>query len=114
MALFGVIIILFLSLSFFRNLSRLRDIESAIEISEVDMELMVQEKQGIGERSAYIQGSEYLELNARDRLGMAMEGEIVIVLPGEDVLRAMSPRRVVEIKEELTKANWRKWVELFI
>ena len=54
----------------------------------------------------------FIEKQAREKLQLAKEGEIVIVLPDVDKLAKIAP---VEESEELSlpAPNWQKWAEIF-
>lgn len=59
----------------------------------------------------------YLERVARDTLGLAQEGELVLIIPSEDELKKLSPRvygKRVEEARETEPSNWKKWLQLFI
>jgi len=56
---------------------------------------------------------EYKEKQARDKLGLAKEGEIVIVLPDEVTLKKLSPRNNDYQEISLPDPVWRRWVEVF-
>lgn len=56
---------------------------------------------------------EYLEEQARNKLGLVREGEVVIVLPDEDTLRQFSPK-IPEEEVSLPDPTWKKWLNLFI
>lgn len=55
----------------------------------------------------------YQEKQARDKLGLAKEGEIVVILPDETMLRRLSPRRPEKVEADEDIANWQKWAKLF-
>ncbi len=43
---------------------------------------------------------------------MAKEGEIIIVLPDEEILGTLAPN-LEEEEEALPDPNWKKWLKLF-
>lgn len=54
----------------------------------------------------------FIEKEAREKLGLAKEGETVVVLPSEDYLRSL----ITPLDEEdvpINKSNWKKWLKLF-
>ena len=53
-----------------------------------------------------------IEKQIRDKLGLAKEGEIVLVLPPPDVLRKLAPADRIE-EESLPDPIWKKWARLF-
>lgn len=59
---------------------------------------------------------EFIEQQARDKLGLAQEGEVIVVLPPEEVLRSLAPKEefVDSGFEQETRPIWRQWVRLFL
>jgi len=53
-----------------------------------------------------VQGQEFIEKEAREKLGMGKEGEVVVILP-----KLKIKNEKLKIKEEVP--NWRKWYNLF-
>ena len=64
------------------------------------------------QRLAEVKGEEYIEKQLRDNLGLAKEGEIVVVLPDEEILRKIAPS-VPEEEDILPDPTWKKWLKLF-
>lgn len=56
---------------------------------------------------------EFLEEQARNKLGLIREGEVVIVLPDEETLKQFSPK-IPEEEVSLPDPNWKKWLKLFM
>ena len=56
---------------------------------------------------------EFIERQAREKLGLVKEGETVIVLPEEEALRQLSPK-FIEEEHNLPDPNWKKWLKLFL
>lgn len=68
----------------------------------------VQEKQEELKRNlAKAQSSEYIEIQARDKLNLSREGETVVILPQITPVIEMTPTPSPSL------ANWEKWVNLF-
>lgn len=61
------------------------------------------------ERLGYVKSSEFVEKEARDRLNMAKEDEIIVVLPEELGLRDWK----LETSSEEDLPNWQRWLRLF-
>lgn len=58
---------------------------------------------------------DFIEKEARDKLGKARPGETIVVLPSEDVLRNFAPPEPQE--DEMSLDNlpvWRQWVRTFL
>lgn len=85
--------------------------ERVVEIEE-EVQLLEEENQRLREEAFRVESEQYAEREIRDKLGLVKPGEEVVVLP-QDYLReenGVAEEVVVEEK----KANWRKWVELFL
>ena len=106
-------LIVVLSLSLVRNISNIKRAESVITEKRLEVEKVRREKEELSERLEYTKSQEFLEKQLRDKLGLAKEGEFVVILPPPEVLRKFAPKRV---EEEILppEPNWKKWVKLFI
>jgi cell division protein FtsB len=78
------------------------------EVRELEKENEILEKEFKG-----VQNVQFIEREARDKLGLAKEGEYVLILPDEDSLRAVAPK-MEEKERELPPLNWEKWLKLFL
>lgn len=54
----------------------------------------------------------YMEKQLRDQLNLSKENEVVLILPSDDILRALVPKDDEEQGVDL-KPNWRKWADIF-
>jgi cell division protein FtsB len=109
---FLVFFCLVLLLSLARNVLRIR--KSGLKISEAQQKVdkLKVENQELQQKLSEVTQGDYIEKQLRDKLGMAKEGEIVVVLPDDETLRKLAPRPVEE-EETLPDPNWKKWVHLF-
>lgn len=84
-------------------------------LSEAENSLRELESKHIGLQQdlSIIETDFYMEKEARNKLGLVEENEIVIVLPNDDILRKLSHRKEYEEDYERPLPNWKKWVELF-
>ncbi|MDO8503936.1 MAG: septum formation initiator family protein [bacterium] len=59
-----------------------------------------------------VESPEFIEREAREKLGLAKSGEVVVVLPSEDILRRLAPK--IE-EEEFVEALpiWKRWAMMF-
>ena len=77
-----------------------------IELSEQRLQKAQEENQKLKEELKYKQSDEFIEEEARNKLGMAREGEEIAILPN-------SAKIGEEKNEEVKKlANWQKWTAL--
>ena len=95
-----------------RNILRGRRAFERIRVAEERVEKLDQENQDFNEKIEFLRSDEYTESQFRDKLGLAKEGEIVVVLPYDEILRKLAPKRVEE-EQTLPDPNWKKWYKLF-
>ncbi|MBI2029492.1 septum formation initiator family protein [Candidatus Gottesmanbacteria bacterium] len=59
-----------------------------------------------------IQSPQYVEQQARDKLGLTKEGEVVVVLPQKPEAK---PPNIIDAKVELSSLPiWRQWIEVIL
>ncbi|OGM17425.1 hypothetical protein A2V56_01560 [Candidatus Woesebacteria bacterium RBG_19FT_COMBO_42_9] len=107
------VLALFLLISTIRNIGRVRSINSAVQAEKDKVEKMKEENAALEAQIAETQGSAFIEKQIRDKLGLAKEGEAIVVLPDAEILKKLAPQTPVE-QNSLPDPNWRKWVKLFI
>ncbi|KKU03644.1 MAG: septum formation initiator [Candidatus Woesebacteria bacterium GW2011_GWE1_45_18] len=99
-------------LSLVRNVSKIADAEKRISKAQERVEKLRKENEETERRLAEVKGEEYIEKQLRDKLGLAKEGEIVVVLPDEETLRKIAPG-IAEEEDVLPDPTWKKWLKLF-
>lgn len=107
-----IVFVIFLSLSLIRKLGKVKSVNQRIEDERISLEKMEADNKELEKRIEDLQSQDHIEKQLRDKLGLAKEGEIVIVLPDEEFLRSLAPKDEDEI-DELPSPNWKKWLELF-
>jgi cell division protein FtsB len=100
-----------LSVSLARNVIRILRAGEKVQEAEGRVEKLKKEQEELKKRLETIGSDEYIEKQLRDNLGLAKEGEVVVVLPDEETLRALAPRFEQE-DETLPDPNWKKWWKL--
>ena len=106
--------IIFFSFSLFRNISKMYQAKNSITDANIALDNLDKENKKLAEKIEFVKSQDFIELQARDKLGLAKEGEIVVVLPEEDVLRALSPRIESKIENLIPDPNWKQWLKLFL
>lgn len=99
-------------LSLIRNISKIADAEKRISKAQERVEKLRKENEETERRLAEVKGEEYIEKQLRDKLGLAKEGDIVVVLPDEETLRKIAPG-IAEEEDVLPDPTWKKWLKLF-
>ncbi len=108
-----VFLVLILSLSLTRNISRVKQTALLVAKEEEKVRALEKEKEELEKKLQEAQSEEFVEKQLRDKLGLAKEGEIIVVLPEDDVVRKFAPKYEEE-EETLPDPNWKKWLKLFI
>jgi cell division protein DivIC len=106
-------VVLLLSITLVKNILRNVDINKKIATEKAKVEQMKQENANLAQKVAEIQSQAYIEEQLRDKLGLAKEGEIVVVLPDTATLEKLAPE-VPTQEVALPDPNWKKWLKLFI
>lgn len=107
-----VILIALLSFSIVSNYTRLSKAGNTIEEARSKVEKLQQEQMTLEKQIAETESQQFIERQLRDKLGLAKEGEVVIVLPDENELRKLAPPKIPK-EEYIQEKNWKKWEKLF-
>jgi cell division protein FtsB len=108
-----ILFAIFLIISLVRNWARIEKTDTKILEKQQKVEELEKENEEVGRKLEEINSEQFIEKQLRDNLGMAKEGEIVVVLPDEEILRKMAPKADEE-EEVLPDPNWVRWMKLFI
>lgn len=95
-----------------RNILNLLEKGKAIDEARVRVEELKGEENALLETKESIGTDQFIEKEAREKLGLAKPGETVVVLPDEEVLQKLAPGIEEETLPEKLPV-WRRWVELF-
>lgn len=107
------VIIFFISLkAFWDNLSRLKKSLVGLREKEEIVSNLRKGNEEIRKKVEELSSDLYLEKQLRDNLGMAREGEQVIILPDDEELEALVPDLDMENRSEV-KPIWQRWLEVF-
>jgi cell division protein FtsB len=68
------------------------------------------ENRELKERLAEVQTPEFMEREAREKLGMGREGEVVVIIPEEELKGGSDKPQATDQVE----ANWVKWRKLYL
>lgn len=108
-----ILLVIFFGVSLFRNFSRAKSSGNRIENARERVEELKRENEKLRRDLQEKESEEFIEKELRDKLNLAKEGEIVVVLPEEEILRKLAPERIEE-EEVLPDPNWMKWMKLFL
>jgi cell division protein FtsB len=107
-----ILVIIVLSMSIFRNISRMRKSDERIKQAQERVEELKERKTELEIQLEEVQSDFYTEKQLRDNLGLIKEGETIVILPEEDIVRKLAPK-FEEEEDSLPDPNWRKWAKLF-
>lgn len=96
---------LILAINLSRSLIGLFKKGDIISESAKKLSIVKGENEELKKQLATVQQKDYIEKQAREKLNLGKEGEIVVILP------SISPVPIQEKKEELQ--TWQKWIKLF-
>ena len=96
-----------------KNVNRVVSIRKQVEDEKQRVEKMQADNAKLQVQIAEAQGSDFIEKQIRDKLGLSKEGEAIVVLPDESIIRSLAPPATTG-EENLPDPNWKKWLKLFI
>jgi len=103
-----------LVVSLVNNISTSRKMAQTLENAKQSLSDAQADEESLKQDLGIIESDYYFEKEARNKLGLVKENEIVVVLPSDDVLRKLSPRKVNDENYRLPESNWKKWMSLFL
>lgn len=80
-----------------------------VKEAQAEVDLLGKENQKLGERLKEVNTPEFVEREARDKLGYGKEGETLIILPRQN---DANPKP--QISNPNDEANWKKWWKLYV
>lgn len=101
-----------LASSLVKSIKRIKIGDDVIEKTKVKIEKTEEENKRLSEQLQITQSEEFMEKQLRDKMGLAKEGEILLVLPEANIVRKLSPQ-IPDEEEAKPKTNLQKWIELF-
>ncbi|OGM25698.1 hypothetical protein A2962_03970 [Candidatus Woesebacteria bacterium RIFCSPLOWO2_01_FULL_39_61] len=101
-----------LMISLTKSIEKVRQANLQVKEKEEMLNKVVDENKVLEARLREARDDIYIEKQLRDKLGYAKEGEIVVILPEDDVLRKLAPEEKKE-EETLPDPNWKKWMKVF-
>lgn len=107
-----ILVAFLLSLSLLKNFRKTLDVQDQIERERRKVEDLKQENELLRKEVEKVTSDTHIEKQLRDKLGLAKEGEYVVVLPDDEIVKKLAPRLVFE-EDTKPLENWRKWLLLF-
>jgi len=107
-----VFVIILLSLSLVGSITRILNANEKVTVAKNKILAAQKEQKDLQKKVAEAKSPEFIEQEARNKLGLAKKGEIVVVLPDPQTLKLLAPTHEKE-EEFLPLPNWKKWMKLF-
>ena len=89
------------------NIYRIWRAGDRITAARVKLEQVQKEQAELKKQLAWVQSPEFIEKEAREKLGYGKDGEIIVILPKNDEI----PNHTSQIPN---KPNWKRWWDLYI
>ena len=110
--LVAITVLVLLSFSLFDGISRMKEVASRIDRERDKVDKLKTQGDELREDLEIAMSEEFIEKQLRDNLGLAKDGEIVVILPDKEAVKYFAPR-LDEDEEIVLKPNWKKWFEVF-
>lgn len=107
-----IIVIIILTLSLIGSITRILSANQKLTQAKSKILAAQKEQEDLQKKVAEAKSSEFVEKEARNKLGLAKEGEIIVVLPDTQTLKLLAPTHKKE-ENFLPDPNWKKWAKLF-
>jgi len=106
------VLVVILLVSTVKNINRVLSIRKQVEEEKQRVEKMQSDNAKLQVQIMEAQGSEFIEKQIRDKLGLTKTGEVVVILPDESIVKRLAPPVTLD-DETLPDPNWLKWKKLF-
>lgn len=107
-----VLLALILGYSLVKSIIKIAGSSGKVEDARREVQGLKKENEDLNKELMAVQSVQFIEKEARDKLGLAKKGEIVVVLPDDETLRSLAPK-VEEKTSSLPDPNWKQWLKLF-
>jgi cell division protein FtsB len=109
----GWLLVLLLAFSVVRNAGRVAMVRSEVRKAGERVEKIKAENATLLKDVEKAESEVFIEKQIRDKLGLAKEGEAIVILPDEETLRKLAPGLNRE-EETLPDPVWKRWIKLFL
>lgn len=107
------LVLILLVLSLIRNVGRVSLVDAEIKKQKDIIAKMQADNARLEAEVNNAQSQVFIEKQIRDKLGLALPGEAIVILPDEDTLRKLAPAQISE-SDTLPDPTWKKWLKLFL
>jgi len=106
------VFIVILLVSTVKNINRVVNIRKQVEIEKAKVAKMQADNVKLQAQIAETEGAAFIDKQIRNKLGLTKEGEAVVILPEESIVKSFAPP-VSFADETAPDPNWKKWEKLF-
>ena len=106
--IFAVLVSIVLVINSTKRILGLRTNSLSVGEAEKQLEELKQENEALKKELEYKKTDQFAEGEIRNKLGLAHEGETIVILPKEE-----DGSSSAEASEDEQKPNWKKWQTLF-
>jgi cell division protein FtsB len=99
-------------ISLVRNVFRISEAGKSIDEAKNRVDKLAEENAELKSRLQAVQSESYTEKQLRDKLGMAKEGETIVILPDTETIKKIVPAQEEE-EEILPDPVWKRWLKMF-
>lgn len=99
-----------------RNIISLWSARNRVVQAQKRLQEVQKQKEKLEQEISQVDSSAFVEREARDKLGLVKEGEVILVLPQDEVNKLAQSLRDESTKLDQTSPelpNWQKWLKLF-
>ena len=107
LAIFAILVSVVLVTNSTKRILSLRTTSLSVREAEEKLGKLKQESESLKQELEYKKTDQFAEEEIRNKLGLAKEGEAVVILPKEN------DEQLTIDNGQLTKSNWEKWQTLF-
>lgn len=88
--------------------------QRSVDANKQKIELMKLQNQNLSYQKAYYTSSEFLELEARERLGLGYPGEKLVILPSSrGIVDTAASTPHADSSHSVDQSNFQKWLDFF-
>lgn len=102
-----------LSVSLINSISKIAGSNQKITDAQNKLDELGKENKELDSKFHAVKSAQFIERQARDKLGLAKKGEIVVVLPDDNTLKSLAPK-VEDENWSFPDPNWKLWLKLFL
>lgn len=100
--------VIILASNLIRSFLSISQRENILKDAQDRLEEVREENQNLQRQLAKVESGEYIEKEARNKLNLGKEGEVMLILPSISPVYTPAPTPIDR------STNWQKWVKIFL